>query len=568
MKKLNFSIHINAPTAQVWQILWDNDTYWQWTAVFHEGSCAESDWQEGSKIMFHDGNGSGMISRIERKIPNEFMSFVHLGMVKEGVEDFKNAEEQGWAGSMENYTLTEKDNGTFLEVSTDTADSFEGYMSEKFPLALNQVKILAEAAKKPVIKVEATINAPEDKVWTYWTQPEHIMQWNHASDDWHTTAATNDLKVGGRFSSIMAAKDGSMSFDFWGIYDKVKKHQTIAYTMGDGRKAETTFTKKGATTLVTTVFEAESENSLELQQGGWQAILNNFKKHVEKSKKEKEQKINPFLWFDDNAEAAVTFYTTVFDDSKLQKAMRMPDGKVLTVAFHLGGQEFVALNGGPMYQFTPATSFFIMCDSEEEVNAAWAKLSEGGKVMMPLNKYEWSAWYGWCQDRFGLSWQVMLAKDGNYSQKFIPCWMFSGDILAQADEAVKLYISLFKNSKINTISRYEVGEPAPEGSVKYAEFSLDGQVFTIMGSPPVHTFTFNEAVSFVINCKNQEEIDFYWDKLTADGGAESQCGWLKDKYGISWQVVPNNLSTLLSKPNAMQVMLKMKKMDIKALEEA
>ena len=137
MKKLNFSIHINAPAAQVWQVLWDDDTYRQWTAVFHEGSCAESDWQEGGKILFVDGEGSGMVSRIERKIPNQFMSFMHLGMVKDGVEDFKSAEVQAWAGSLENYTLTEKDNGTFLEVSTDTDDSFEAYMTEKFPWALN-----------------------------------------------------------------------------------------------------------------------------------------------------------------------------------------------------------------------------------------------------------------------------------------------------------------------------------------------------------------------------------------------------------------------------------------------
>jgi predicted 3-demethylubiquinone-9 3-methyltransferase (glyoxalase superfamily) len=568
MKKLNFSIHINASAAQVWQILWNSDTYRQWTAVFQEGSYAESDWQEGSKILFLDGKGSGMISRIERKIPNEFMSFVHLGMVKDGTEDFKSAEEQGWAGSMENYTLTEKDNGTFLEVSTDTVDSFEAYMNEKFPLAINQVKILAEAYKKPTITVEATISAPIEKVWKKWTNPEDIKAWNNASDDWHTPEASNDLRVGGTFVYKMAAKDGSFSFDFSGVYDAVDTHKFIAYTIVDGRKVHIKFIEKGNKTLVSETFEAENENSLELQQAGWQAILNNFKEHVEKSKKEKEQKIKPFLWFNDNAEEAVTFYTTVFDDSKLQKAMRMPDGKVLTVSFHLGGQEFVALNGGPKYQFTPATSFFIMCDSEDEVNTTWAKLSEGGQVMMPLNKYEWSAWYGWCQDRFGLSWQVMLAQDGTFPQKFIPCWMFSGDILAQANDAIKLYTSLFKNSKVNTISRYEVGEPAPEGSVKYAEFSLNSQVFTIMGSPPVHKFTFNEAVSFVINCKNQEEIDYYWDKLTADGGAESQCGWLKDKYGISWQVVPTNLSKLLAKPNAMQAMLKMKKLDIKALEKA
>jgi uncharacterized protein YndB with AHSA1/START domain len=146
----------------------------------------------------------------------------------------------------------------------------------------HEIKILTmESNNKTAITVEALIKVPEDKVWELWTQPAHIMQWNHASDDWHTTAATNDLQTGGRFSSTMAAKDGSFSFDFWGIYDKVKKHQTIAYTMGDGRKAETTFTKKGQTTLVTTVFETETENSVELQQGGWQAILNNFKKYAE-----------------------------------------------------------------------------------------------------------------------------------------------------------------------------------------------------------------------------------------------------------------------------------------------
>ncbi len=274
MKKLNFSIHINAPAAQVWQVLWDNDTYPQWTAVFHEGSCAESDWQEGGKILFVDGEGSGMVSRIERKIPNQFMSFMHLGMVKDGVEDFKSAEVQAWAGSLENYTLTEKDNGTFLEVSTDTDDSFEAYMTEKFPLALNQVKILAEATKKPTITVEVTVHAPVKKVWEKWTNPEDIKAWNNASDDWHTPEASNDLRVGGTFVSKMAAKDGSFSFDFSGVYDAIDTHKLIAYTMADGRKTHIRFVEKGNKTFISETFEAESENSLELQQAGWQAILN------------------------------------------------------------------------------------------------------------------------------------------------------------------------------------------------------------------------------------------------------------------------------------------------------
>ncbi len=134
---------------------------------------------------------------------------------------------------------------------------------------------------KTFITVEAIVNAPVEKVWAIWTSPEHIMQWNAASDDWHTTAATNDLTVGGKFSSYMAAKDGSMGFDFWGVYDEVKPNEKIAYTMGDGRTAEIHFFSHGAGTKVVETFEAETENSIELQQGGWQAIMNNFKAHVE-----------------------------------------------------------------------------------------------------------------------------------------------------------------------------------------------------------------------------------------------------------------------------------------------
>ncbi len=131
------------------------------------------------------------------------------------------------------------------------------------------------------IIVETTINAPAEKVWALYTDPQHIMVWNTASPDWHTPKAENDLSVGGKFSSTMAAKDGSFSFDFWGIYDEVIDNQHIAYTMGDGRKATVDFKNEGNQTIVTTAFDPESENSRELQQGGWQAILDNFKKHVE-----------------------------------------------------------------------------------------------------------------------------------------------------------------------------------------------------------------------------------------------------------------------------------------------
>jgi uncharacterized protein YndB with AHSA1/START domain len=134
---------------------------------------------------------------------------------------------------------------------------------------------------KTVITVENTINAPVEKVWEYWTRPEHITQWNNASDDWHTTRAENDLRAGGSFVSRMEAKDGSFGFDFGGVYDAITTNEYIEYTIGDGRKVKITFTANGNKTKVIESFEAESTNSIEMQQGGWQNILDNFKKYTE-----------------------------------------------------------------------------------------------------------------------------------------------------------------------------------------------------------------------------------------------------------------------------------------------
>ncbi|OOM76683.1 hypothetical protein CLPUN_26230 [Clostridium puniceum] len=136
---------------------------------------------------------------------------------------------------------------------------------------------------KQTITVKTIINAPVEKVWEYWTEPEHIKKWNNASDDWHTSFSENDLRVGGKFLSRMEAKDGSSGFDFWGIYDEVKLYETIDYTLGDERKIKITFASKEKYTEITESFEAESINSIELQQTGWQAILDNFKKYTEES---------------------------------------------------------------------------------------------------------------------------------------------------------------------------------------------------------------------------------------------------------------------------------------------
>ncbi len=138
-----------------------------------------------------------------------------------------------------------------------------------------------ETKTKTAITVEVTVKAPVEKVWQYFNAPEHIVNWAHASDDWHAPAASNDLQVGGKLTTTMAAKDGSFSFEFWGIYTEIVEHKFIAYTLGDDRKVTITFTSQGNETKVVETFEAEDTHSIEMQQGGWQAILNNFKKYTE-----------------------------------------------------------------------------------------------------------------------------------------------------------------------------------------------------------------------------------------------------------------------------------------------
>lgn len=279
MKTMEFDIKINAPAKKVWQVLWNDVTYRKWTSVFSEGSHAVSDWQEGSKILFLDPKGSGMHSVIETLKPNEYMAFKHLGEVKEFKEQPDTDATNAWKGAMETYLLKEENGSTKLYLKSDITPDFEEYFKEIFPKALASIKELAE---QPIqITVETPVEAPIEKVWKLWIAPEHITKWSTASDDWHTTRSENDLRKGGKFLSRMEAKDGSFGFDFTGVYDEVKPNEVIAYTMDDGRKAKITFINKGKETKVVETFEAETENSIELQQGGWQAILNNFKKYVE-----------------------------------------------------------------------------------------------------------------------------------------------------------------------------------------------------------------------------------------------------------------------------------------------
>jgi len=296
------------------------------------------------------------------------------------------------------------------------------------------------------------------------------------------------------------------------------------------------------------------------------------------------QKIIPHLWFDKNAEDAVKLYTQVLENSETREISRygkegfefhkMPEGAVMTVSFTLDGQSFIALNGGPVFTFNPSVSFHIKCKTVEEVDRVWAELIDGGKALMELGSYPFSKRYGWLQDKYGVSWQI-IHTETPFTQRLTPVVMFIGKNAGRAEEAATLYTSLFKNSRINMISRYGKGmEPDKENSISYASLMLDGLEFGVMDSAHEHQFVLNEAVSFLVTCKDQEEVNYFWEKLTADGGEESMCGWLKDKFGVSWQVVPEQLDILMKDPDpaksgrVAQAMFSMKKIIVADLERA
>jgi predicted 3-demethylubiquinone-9 3-methyltransferase (glyoxalase superfamily) len=289
------------------------------------------------------------------------------------------------------------------------------------------------------------------------------------------------------------------------------------------------------------------------------------------------QTITPHLWFDKEAKEATDFYTSIFPDSAIKNTTTIhntPSGAAHIVSFELLGQALMAISAGPLFKFTPAVSFLVACKMKEEIDALWGKLAEGGSALMALGEYPFSEKYGWLQDRYGLSWQLMFMGDRPLGQRIIPTLMFVGAQYGEAEDAINFYTSVFHNARVGDIVRYGKGEaPDREGTVKHAAFTLEGQEFAAMDSARAHNFSFNEAISFMVYCNTQAEIDYYWEKLSAVPEAE-QCGWLKDRYGLSWQVVPTAMDEMLRSPDEKKVarvteaFLQMKKFDLAALQKA
>lgn len=296
------------------------------------------------------------------------------------------------------------------------------------------------------------------------------------------------------------------------------------------------------------------------------------------------QKITPHLWFDKEAKEAAKFYTSLFPNSELTSVTVIPDtpsGDCDVVAFEIFGKKFMAISAGPLFKFNPSMSLMVNFDPARNSNASemldevWGKLTEGGAVLMPLDKYPFSERFGWVQDKYGLSWQLILTDpSGEERPPIIPALLFVGENCGRAEEASKFYLSVFKNSKVGMTVRYGPNQaPDQEGSVMFSDFILENEWFIAMDSAHEHNFSFNEAVSFMVNCETQEEIDYYWEKLSAYPESE-QCGWLKDQFGISWQIVPTVMDEYMRCGDKKKVarvteaFLKMKKFNIKKLRTA
>jgi predicted 3-demethylubiquinone-9 3-methyltransferase (glyoxalase superfamily) len=295
------------------------------------------------------------------------------------------------------------------------------------------------------------------------------------------------------------------------------------------------------------------------------------------------QKIVPNIWFNNNAKEATEFYTSIFPNSKIVSTTNYPKnaeeglvdfqldmaGKPLTIDFEIGGCCLTAINAGPEFKPNPSISFMVNFDPSQDKNVSenidklWENLQNGGKVLMPLQEYPFSKKYGWVQDKFGVNWQIILTNpDGELRPFIVPSLLFSGENTNRAEEAMSFYFSVFKNAKEGMVARYqEATGLAKAGALMFADFTLENQWFVAMDSGVEHVFSFTEGVSFLVFCKDQEEIDRYWEKLSSQKESE-QCGWCKDKFGVSWQIVPVNMNELMKKPNAFAIMMRQKKIVI------
>ncbi|NUS45890.1 MAG: VOC family protein [Mycobacteriaceae bacterium] len=297
-------------------------------------------------------------------------------------------------------------------------------------------------------------------------------------------------------------------------------------------------------------------------------------------------RIVPHLWFDDQAREAAEFYVDTFPRSAVTTVSTIrnvpsPSGDSDIVYFTLGDQPFMAISAGPAFTPNPSISFIVNFDpatddnARKNLDATWERLSDGGAALMPLDTYPFSERYGWIADKYGFTWQLMLTDPAGEPRPFIiPSLLFVGDVAGKAEEATDFYLSVFPESERGSLVHYPPGDAEPEKSVMFTDFRLSETWLSAMDSSlPDHHFTFNEAVSLLVPCETQDEVDRYWAQLSAVPEAE-QCGWLKDKFGVSWQIAPTAMDDMLRTGTPEQIdrvtaaFMPMKKMDIETLRAA
>lgn len=291
------------------------------------------------------------------------------------------------------------------------------------------------------------------------------------------------------------------------------------------------------------------------------------------------QKITPFLWFEKDMKKITDFYLSVFPGSKVKNSGGLdntPSGHVSTATVEIYGLDFDFMTAGPYLPFKPTASFLIACDTSEEADTLWSKLSATGKILMELSVYPFAEKYGWVQDQYGVSWQIMFSSQMKSTQKVIPTLMFAGTVCGRAEEAVNFYTSVFHNSKTNYLVKYgpeDIEKTEDKAVVKHAGFTIENCNMALMDSGRASPLSFEQAISFIVSCDTQAEIDYYWEKLTA-GGKEIQCGWINDKFGVPWQIVPTRLGEMMSEGSPEQIarvteaFMKMVKFDVEGLEGA
>ncbi len=292
------------------------------------------------------------------------------------------------------------------------------------------------------------------------------------------------------------------------------------------------------------------------------------------------KKIIPYFWCNRNIEEFVNVLTEIFPNSKTgmktyytessSQVSGMPVGEMMSQQFWLCGQEFGAINGGDYFKFSPAVSMTVFCENENQIDGLWEKLSQGGTVMMPLQEYPFSKRYGWIQDRFGVSWQLNMNGE---KQRIVPTLLFVGDQCGKAKQAAEEYAGLFKSKDSLTIGRFSEKGPDENGSMVHAILKAADQELIFMDGEGPHAFQFTGAISLMIDCEDQNEIDYFWNAITKEG-KEMPCGWAVDKYGITWQVFATFLEEYLYSKDekkseaALQAMYQMKKIKIDEILKA